>query len=113
MPWFLPLTTPPSPPYRNAKLIADPTRSRQISERIPAGRWGEPRDFAGPIVFLASHASQYVSGELLVVDGVRPPPKLVPITCVLTLLTPPFPPPLPSHLLSATRRVAHVTEFTP
>ncbi|CAL1699104.1 unnamed protein product [Somion occarium] len=53
----------------NEKLLADPTRLRQISERIPAGRWGEPRDFAGPIVFLASAASQYVCGELLVVDG--------------------------------------------
>ena len=50
--------------------MADPTRLRQISERIPAGRWGEPQDFAGPVVFLASRASQYVCGELLVVDGV-------------------------------------------
>lgn len=56
---------------RNTNLLADPTRFRQISERIPAGRWGQPRDFAGPIVFLASDASQYVNGELLVVDGVR------------------------------------------
>ena len=54
------------PPLRNERLIADPVRSRQISERIPAGRWGDPRDFAGPIVFLASNASTYVSGELLV-----------------------------------------------
>ncbi|KAF8498852.1 NAD-P-binding protein [Gautieria morchelliformis] len=53
----------------NAKLLAEPTRFRQISERIPAGRWGQPQDFAGPIVFLASDASQYVNGELLVVDG--------------------------------------------
>ncbi|KAI0338016.1 NAD(P)-binding protein [Trametopsis cervina] len=53
----------------NEKLLQDPTRLRQISERIPAGRWGEPLDFAGPIVFLASNASQYVCGELLVVDG--------------------------------------------
>lgn len=50
--------------------MADPTRLSQISERIPAGRWGDPRDFAGPVVFLASRASQYVCGELLVVDGV-------------------------------------------
>lgn len=56
---------------RNERLLADPTRLRQISERIPAGRWGEPRDFAGPVVFLSSNASQYVCGELLVVDGVR------------------------------------------
>lgn len=45
-------------------------RLRQISERIPAGRWGDPNDFAGPVIFLASAASQYVCGELLVVDGV-------------------------------------------
>ncbi len=55
---------------RNEKLLQDPVRLRQISERIPAGRWGEPRDFAGPVVFLASAASQYVCGEVLVVDGV-------------------------------------------
>jgi len=53
----------------NEKLLADPVRLRQISERIPAGRWGTPSDFAGPVVFLASSASQYVCGELLVVDG--------------------------------------------
>ncbi|KDQ58470.1 hypothetical protein JAAARDRAFT_154966 [Jaapia argillacea MUCL 33604] len=53
----------------NERLLADPVRLRQISERIPAGRWGEPNDFAGPVVFLASKASQYVCGELLVVDG--------------------------------------------
>jgi len=53
----------------NEKLLADPVRLRQISERIPAGRWGQPVDFAGPVVFLASSASQYVCGELLVVDG--------------------------------------------
>ena len=57
-------------PCRNEKLLQDPVRLRQISERIPAGRWGEPRDFAGPVVFLASAASQYVCGEVLVVDGV-------------------------------------------
>ena len=55
---------------RNEKLLNDPVRLPQISERIPAGRWGQPKDFAGPIVFLASKASQYVCGELLVVDGV-------------------------------------------
>ena len=54
---------------RNEKLLADPVRLRQISERIPAGRWGEPKDFAGPCVFLASAASTYVCGELVVVDG--------------------------------------------
>jgi NAD(P)-dependent dehydrogenase (short-subunit alcohol dehydrogenase family) len=53
----------------NSALIANPTRSRQIMERIPAGRWGKPEDFEGAIVFLASSASSYVSGETLVVDG--------------------------------------------
>ncbi|KAF5378758.1 hypothetical protein D9615_006973 [Tricholomella constricta] len=58
-----------SPFPRNERLLADPVRLRQISERIPAGRWGDPKDFAGPVVFLASSASQYVCGELLLVDG--------------------------------------------
>jgi 2-deoxy-D-gluconate 3-dehydrogenase len=50
-------------------LRADPERSRQILERIPAGRWGEPEDVAGAVVFLASRASDYVHGHVLVVDG--------------------------------------------
>jgi len=50
-------------------LRNDPARSRSILERIPAGRWGEPSDFKGPLVFLASAASDYVSGHVLVVDG--------------------------------------------
>ena len=52
-----------------APLRADPVRSRQILERIPAGRWGEPRDVAGAAVFLASPAADYVHGHVLVVDG--------------------------------------------
>ena len=52
-----------------AALRADPERSRQIGERIPAGRWGTPEDLAGAIVFLASPASDYVHGHVLVVDG--------------------------------------------
>ncbi|HEY9285843.1 MAG TPA: 2-dehydro-3-deoxy-D-gluconate 5-dehydrogenase KduD [Pyrinomonadaceae bacterium] len=52
-----------------AVLRADETRSRQILERIPAGRWGEPDDLAGAAVFLASPASDYVNGHVLVVDG--------------------------------------------
>jgi 2-deoxy-D-gluconate 3-dehydrogenase len=52
-----------------AALRADPVRSRQILERIPAGRWGEPHDLAGAAVFLASPASDYVHGHVLVVDG--------------------------------------------
>lgn len=50
-------------------LREDPVRSQQILARIPAGRWGEPDDFIGPVVFLASDASRYVHGEILVVDG--------------------------------------------
>ncbi|KAK4687882.1 hypothetical protein P7C73_g2239, partial [Tremellales sp. Uapishka_1] len=53
----------------NEALIGNPTRAKQILERIPAGRWGSPADFEGAIVFLASRASDYVSGETLVVDG--------------------------------------------
>lgn len=52
-----------------AALRADPNRNRQILERIPAGRWGEPEDIAGAAVFLCSPASNYVSGHVLVVDG--------------------------------------------
>ena len=50
-------------------LQDDPVRSKAILERIPQGRWGTPEDFAGPVVFLASDASNYVNGEILVVDG--------------------------------------------
>lgn len=50
-------------------LQQDETRSRQILERIPAGRWGEPCDLGGAAVFLCSAASDYVSGHVLVVDG--------------------------------------------
>ncbi|TWH04713.1 2-deoxy-D-gluconate 3-dehydrogenase [Nocardioides sp. J9] len=52
-----------------AALRADPDRSRQILERIPAGRWGSPADVAGAAVFLSSPASDYVNGHVLVVDG--------------------------------------------
>jgi 2-deoxy-D-gluconate 3-dehydrogenase len=50
-------------------LQQDEIRSRQIMERIPAGRWGEPEDLAGAAVFLASPAADYVNGAILVVDG--------------------------------------------
>jgi 2-deoxy-D-gluconate 3-dehydrogenase len=53
----------------NVALRANPTRDRQISERIPAGRWGTPEDLAGAAVFLASPASNYLHGHMLVVDG--------------------------------------------
>lgn len=50
-------------------LRANPERARQILERIPAGRWGTPEDLAGATVFLASRASDYLHGHILVVDG--------------------------------------------
>ncbi|MCC7340252.1 MAG: SDR family oxidoreductase [Bryobacterales bacterium] len=52
-----------------AALRADRDRESAILARIPAGRWGNPRDFKGATVFLASRASDYVTGEILVVDG--------------------------------------------
>jgi len=52
-----------------AALRADAERSRQILERIPAERWGEPSDIAGATVFLCGEASRYVNGHVLVVDG--------------------------------------------
>lgn len=52
-----------------AALQADETRNRQILERIPTGRWGRPEDIAGAAVFLASPASDYVTGQILAVDG--------------------------------------------
>ncbi|MDF2595962.1 MAG: 2-deoxy-D-gluconate 3-dehydrogenase [Clostridia bacterium] len=52
-----------------AALRADQDRSEGILERIPAGRWGLPADLMGPIIFLASSASDYVNGYTLAVDG--------------------------------------------
>ncbi|KAM0803442.1 2-deoxy-d-gluconate 3-dehydrogenase-like protein [Usnea florida] len=53
----------------NTALMEDADRAQSILGRIPAGRWGTPEDFKGPVLFLASAASQYISGECLVVDG--------------------------------------------
>jgi len=53
----------------NTALIDDEARATSILARIPAGRWGSPEDFKGAVVFLASRASGYVSGEILTVDG--------------------------------------------
>jgi 2-dehydro-3-deoxy-D-gluconate 5-dehydrogenase len=50
-------------------LREDPVRSRQILDRIPAGRWGDPKDLAGTAVLLSSAASDYIQGHILVVDG--------------------------------------------
>lgn len=53
----------------NEKLLADENRLKSINERIPAGRWGKPEDFSGSVLYLATKASSYVSGHVLVVDG--------------------------------------------
>lgn len=53
----------------NQALIEDEVRNRQILERIPAGRWGKPEDIVSGAIFLASHASDYVNGHTLCIDG--------------------------------------------
>ena len=50
-------------------LMKDPKRSAEILGRIPANRWGKPEDLKGAAIFLASHASDYVTGHTLAVDG--------------------------------------------
>jgi 2-dehydro-3-deoxy-D-gluconate 5-dehydrogenase len=50
-------------------LREDSVRNKSILDRIPAGRWGEPEDLMGTVVFLASDASSYLNGSVLVVDG--------------------------------------------
>ncbi len=50
-------------------LRADEERSKEILDRIPAGRWGTPSDVGGPVVFLASEASRYINGYTIAVDG--------------------------------------------
>jgi NAD(P)-dependent dehydrogenase (short-subunit alcohol dehydrogenase family) len=52
-----------------AATRSDPELSNRILEHIPARRWGEPADLMGAVVFLASRASDYINGHLLVVDG--------------------------------------------
>lgn len=53
----------------NERLLADPKRYKEISGRIPAQRWGTPEDMVGPAIFLASSASDYLSGAVIPVDG--------------------------------------------
>ena len=55
--------------YRRFPALQRAVRSKQILDRIPAGRWGLPSDLAGAAVFLCSSASDYVTGHVLVVDG--------------------------------------------
>lgn len=50
-------------------LREDPVRNKAILERIPTGRWGDPDDLKGTVVFLASAASDYINGHILLVDG--------------------------------------------
>jgi len=50
-------------------LVKDTQRSQSIMNRIPAGRWGRPEDFAGPIVLLCSEASDYMHGSIVMIDG--------------------------------------------
>jgi len=50
-------------------LRDDAERNKSILDRIPAGRWGQPEDFKGPVIFLCSRASDYVNGSMLTVDG--------------------------------------------
>jgi 2-deoxy-D-gluconate 3-dehydrogenase len=52
-----------------ANLRKDPARTQSISDRIPAGRWGTPEDLQGAAIFLASTASDYINGHVLLVDG--------------------------------------------
>lgn len=53
----------------NTALIHDESRNAEITARIPAHRWGTPEDMKGPVCFLASHASDYLSGAIIPVDG--------------------------------------------
>ena len=53
----------------NAVLVADREFSAWVARRTPAGRWGEPPEIAGAVVFLASSAADYVTGHVLYVDG--------------------------------------------
>jgi 2-deoxy-D-gluconate 3-dehydrogenase len=53
----------------NKEIIADEKRHAEISERIPAKRWGTPDDMKGPAIFLASSASDYLNGAIIPVDG--------------------------------------------
>ncbi|GAF92122.1 unnamed protein product, partial [marine sediment metagenome] len=53
----------------NNAIFEDKERYNKILSRIPAGRWGSPKDIKGAVIFLASKASDYVHGTLLIVDG--------------------------------------------
>jgi NAD(P)-dependent dehydrogenase (short-subunit alcohol dehydrogenase family) len=63
------LTQPKANQREKISFRADEVRSRQILERIPAGRWGEADDIAGACVFLCSPAAAYIHGAIIPVDG--------------------------------------------
>jgi len=54
---------------RNHKLIGDPVPNKEINAPIPAKRWGQPEDLEDTVIFLASKASNYVRGAIILVDG--------------------------------------------
>lgn len=60
-----------APGYMDTEMCANMTQARkdECSARIPAGRWGTPDDLKGPVLFLASDASNYVNGVIIPVDG--------------------------------------------
>ena len=53
----------------NTAIMNDPVRSKEILDRIPARRWGQPEDMKGAVIFLASGASDYLNGAIIPVDG--------------------------------------------
>ncbi len=53
----------------NASLLNNPAAMQKVVERVPLGRWGEPEDVVGPVLFLASEAARYITGHLIPVDG--------------------------------------------
>jgi len=53
----------------NKSLVADPQFDNWVKSRCPLGRWGKPDDIAWPVVFLASHASSFMTGQVIYVDG--------------------------------------------
>jgi 2-deoxy-D-gluconate 3-dehydrogenase len=53
----------------NAPLLAQPDIVQRVIDRVPLGRWGNPEDVAGPVLFLASDAARYITGHLLPIDG--------------------------------------------
>ena len=53
----------------NTAIINDPKRNEEITLRIPAHRWGKPEDLIGTVIYLASQASDYVTGAVIPIDG--------------------------------------------